>query len=45
MDAKLSWAESIHPDELNEEFDTFPTSRSHDLVKPPLYYIYNRALV
>jgi hypothetical protein len=33
MDTKLSWAESVHPDELDEEFDTFPTSRSHDTVR------------
>ncbi|XP_020090309.1 FT-interacting protein 1-like [Ananas comosus] len=33
MDTKLSWAEAIHPDELDEEFDTFPTSRPHDLVR------------
>ncbi|XP_045829237.1 FT-interacting protein 1-like [Trifolium pratense] len=33
MDTKLSWAESVHPDELDEELDTFPTSRSHDTVR------------
>ncbi|CAL5211051.1 unnamed protein product [Lathyrus oleraceus] len=33
MDTKLSWAESVHPDELDEEFDTFPTSKSHDTVR------------
>ncbi|XP_057458066.1 FT-interacting protein 1-like [Lotus japonicus] len=33
MDTKLSWAEGVHPDELDEEFDTFPTSRSHDMVR------------
>ncbi|RYQ95869.1 hypothetical protein Ahy_B08g091243 isoform C [Arachis hypogaea] len=33
MDTKLSWAEAVHPDELDEEFDTFPTSRSHDVVR------------
>ncbi|KAG9160152.1 hypothetical protein Leryth_015048 [Lithospermum erythrorhizon] len=33
MDTKLSWAESAHPDELDEEFDTFPTSRPHDTVR------------
>ncbi|XP_057458930.1 FT-interacting protein 1-like [Lotus japonicus] len=33
MDTKLSWAEGVHPDELDEEFDTFPTSRSHDVVR------------
>ncbi|EYU39288.1 hypothetical protein MIMGU_mgv1a026669mg, partial [Erythranthe guttata] len=24
MDSKLSWAEAVNPDELDEEFDTFP---------------------
>ncbi|XP_008231334.1 PREDICTED: protein QUIRKY-like isoform X1 [Prunus mume] len=33
MDTKLSWAESVHPDELDEEFDTFPSSRPHDIVR------------
>lgn len=33
MDTKLSWAEAVHPDELDEEFDTFPTSRSLDVVR------------
>lgn len=33
MDPKLSWAEAVHPDELDEEFDTFPTSKSPDLVR------------
>ncbi|KAK7401529.1 hypothetical protein VNO78_13078 [Psophocarpus tetragonolobus] len=33
MDIKLSWAEAVHPDELDEEFDTFPTSRSNDVVR------------
>ncbi|KAG6495105.1 FT-interacting protein 1-like [Zingiber officinale] len=32
MDTKLSWAEAVHPDELDEEFDTFPTSKPHDVV-------------
>ena len=32
MDTKLSWAEAVQPDELDEEFDTFPTSRSQDRV-------------
>ncbi|KAL8092343.1 hypothetical protein AgCh_034582 [Apium graveolens] len=32
LDTRLSQAESVHPDELDEEFDTFPTSRSIDLV-------------
>ncbi|CAF2009452.1 unnamed protein product [Brassica napus] len=33
MDMKLSWAEAVNPDELDEEFDTFPTSRSQDMVR------------
>ncbi|KAJ1409905.1 Phosphoribosyltransferase C-terminal [Sesbania bispinosa] len=33
MDTKLSWAEAAHPDELDEEFDTFPTSKAQDVVK------------
>ncbi|XP_047947231.1 FT-interacting protein 7-like [Salvia hispanica] len=33
MDARLSQAENTHPDELDEEFDTFPTSRPSDLVR------------
>ncbi|KAA8515707.1 hypothetical protein F0562_018682 [Nyssa sinensis] len=33
MDTKLSWAEAVHPDELDEEFDTFPTSKPHDVVR------------
>ena len=33
MDTKLSWAEVVHPDELDEEFDTFPTSKAQDVVR------------
>ncbi|KAK7374912.1 hypothetical protein VNO80_08355 [Phaseolus coccineus] len=33
MDTKLSWAEAVHPDELDEEFDTFPTSTPQDVVR------------
>ena len=33
MDTQLSHADAAHPDELNEEFDTFPTSQSSDIVK------------
>uniref|UniRef100_A0A5B6YV11 Putative multiple C2 and transmembrane domain-containing protein 2-like n=1 Tax=Davidia involucrata TaxID=16924 RepID=A0A5B6YV11_DAVIN len=33
MDARLSHAEFAHPDELDEEFDTFPTSRPTDIVR------------
>ncbi|KAJ0021071.1 hypothetical protein Pint_31229 [Pistacia integerrima] len=33
MDTRLSHAEAAHPDELDEEFDTFPTSRGSDMVR------------
>ncbi|GER57147.1 C2 calcium/lipid-binding plantphosphoribosyltransferase family protein [Striga asiatica] len=33
MDPKLSWAEAAHADELDEEFDTFPTSKAQDVVR------------
>ncbi|KAK8496291.1 hypothetical protein V6N13_100140 [Hibiscus sabdariffa] len=33
MDTRLSHAESVYPDELDEEFDSFPTSRSADVLK------------
>ncbi|GAB4844791.1 FT-interacting protein 7 [Ancistrocladus abbreviatus] len=33
MDARLSQAENAHPDELDEEFDPFPTSRPTDIVR------------
>ncbi|KAK6116671.1 hypothetical protein DH2020_049605 [Rehmannia glutinosa] len=33
MDARLSQAENANSDELDEEFDTFPTSRQTDTVK------------
>ncbi|XP_048426426.1 FT-interacting protein 1-like [Pyrus x bretschneideri] len=33
MDTKLSWAEAVHPDEMDEEFDTFPTSKAQDVVR------------
>lgn len=33
MDTKLSWAEAVHLDELDEEFDTFPSSRPNDAVR------------
>ncbi|RYR69290.1 hypothetical protein Ahy_A03g015848 isoform G [Arachis hypogaea] len=33
MDARLSQAETAHPDELDEEFDTFPTSKPADIVR------------
>ncbi|XP_061361389.1 FT-interacting protein 3-like [Gastrolobium bilobum] len=33
MDTRLSHADAAHPDELDEEFDSFPTSRSSDMVR------------
>ncbi|RZC88136.1 hypothetical protein C5167_015940 [Papaver somniferum] len=33
MDTRLSHADNVHPDELDEEFDTFPTSRPNDIVR------------
>lgn len=33
MNISLSQADRVHPDELDEEFDTFPTSKSADAVK------------
>ncbi|XP_077210397.1 FT-interacting protein 7-like [Tasmannia lanceolata] len=33
MDTHLSHADRVHPDELDEEFDTFPTSRPADMVR------------
>lgn len=33
MDTRLSHADSVYPDELDEEFDTFPTSRSSEVVR------------
>ncbi|KAI8574330.1 hypothetical protein RHMOL_Rhmol01G0346000 [Rhododendron molle] len=33
MDTRLSYAEGVHPDELDEEFDSFPTSRSAEIVR------------
>ncbi|KAH7543591.1 hypothetical protein FEM48_Zijuj02G0200100 [Ziziphus jujuba var. spinosa] len=33
MDTRLSHADAAHPDELDEEFDTFPTSKSSDIVR------------
>lgn len=37
MDTKISHAELAHPDELDEEFDTFPTSRAADIVRMRYY--------
>ncbi|MED6198841.1 hypothetical protein PIB30_070318 [Stylosanthes scabra] len=33
MDIQLSFADSAHPDELDEEFDTFPTTCSDSIVR------------
>ncbi|XP_038717533.1 FT-interacting protein 4 [Tripterygium wilfordii] len=33
MEIRLSHAESVYPDELDEEFDSFPTSRSAEIVR------------
>ncbi|KAG5573904.1 hypothetical protein H5410_063670 [Solanum commersonii] len=33
IDTRLSCADDAHPDELDEEFDTFPTSRRIDIVR------------
>ncbi|XP_057720751.1 FT-interacting protein 3-like [Arachis stenosperma] len=33
MDTRLSHADSAHPDELDEEFDTFPTTKPSDIVR------------
>ncbi|VVA92203.1 unnamed protein product [Arabis nemorensis] len=33
MDARISQADNAHPDELDEEFDSFPTSRPSDIVR------------
>ncbi|CAM0955392.1 unnamed protein product [Alopecurus aequalis] len=33
MDTKLSQAEFTHPDELDEEFDTFPSNRPADIIR------------
>ncbi|KAJ0791989.1 putative C2 domain, phosphoribosyltransferase, C2 domain superfamily [Helianthus annuus] len=33
MDTRLSCADNAHPDELDEEFDTFPTNRPPDVIR------------
>lgn len=33
MNTRISCADTLHPDELDEEFDTFPTTRSPELVR------------
>ncbi|KAK7292654.1 hypothetical protein RJT34_15505 [Clitoria ternatea] len=38
MDTRLSYADGVTPDEMDEEFDTFPSSKSPDIVR----YRYDR---
>ncbi|WOL08694.1 FT-interacting protein 1-like [Canna indica] len=33
MNMKISHVEAVHPDELDEEFDTYPTSRNPEIVR------------
>ncbi|KAA8516031.1 hypothetical protein F0562_019210 [Nyssa sinensis] len=33
MNTRISYADAVHPDELDEEFDTFPTTRGPELVR------------
>ncbi|GMH17251.1 hypothetical protein Nepgr_019092 [Nepenthes gracilis] len=33
MDLRISYAENVHPDELDEEFDSFPSTKGPDLVR------------
>ncbi|KAF6141841.1 hypothetical protein GIB67_003212 [Kingdonia uniflora] len=33
MDTRLSWAEAANLDEMDEEFDTFPTTKPHDIIR------------
>lgn len=33
MNTRISYADAVHPDELDEEFDTFPTSRGADMIR------------
>lgn len=33
MDTRISYAEAVSPDELDEEFDTFPSRQSPDIVR------------
>ncbi|EEF50507.1 synaptotagmin, putative [Ricinus communis] len=33
MNTRISCADAVHPDELDEEFDTFPTTRSPEIVR------------
>ncbi|XP_038680750.1 FT-interacting protein 3-like isoform X2 [Tripterygium wilfordii] len=33
MNPRISYADAVHPDELDEEFDTFPSSRSSEIIR------------
>ncbi|XP_030502988.2 multiple C2 domain and transmembrane region protein 7 [Cannabis sativa] len=33
MNTRISQAEAVHPDEMDEEFDTFPTTRNPEIVR------------
>lgn len=33
MNTRISQADAVHPDEMDEEFDTFPTSKNPDVVR------------
>ncbi|CAI0546392.1 unnamed protein product, partial [Linum tenue] len=33
MNTRISYADAVHPDELDEEFDTFPTTKGSDIVR------------
>ncbi|KAJ8900645.1 hypothetical protein K2173_025422 [Erythroxylum novogranatense] len=33
MNTRISYADAVHPDELDEEFDTFPTTRSSEIIR------------
>ncbi|CAI9107517.1 OLC1v1006892C1 [Oldenlandia corymbosa var. corymbosa] len=33
MDTRLSYADVVHPDELDEEFDSFPSSRAAEIIR------------
>ena len=33
MDTRLSYAENVHPDELDEEFDSFPSKGQPDIIR------------
>lgn len=38
MNTRISYADGVNPDELDEEFDTFPSSRNHEVIR----YRYDR---